>query len=353
MRVTGRVGSKAAKVALLLGLLIGVVTVTGDGAAGAAGAPRTTGTTGIYAPLDQPGPPLSVPAPLLAASLQCAGPLAGVGHDPVLLVPGTALDPQDNYSWNYERGLTALGLPWCALTLPDHGMDDVGSAGEYVVSAIRSMAAASGRQVDILGYSQGGMVPRWALRFWPDTRPLVRELVAIDPSNHGTLDASGLCRLRCPPSFWQQAAGSHFLQALNSGAETFAGIDYVVLYSRTDEVVFPNLSPAGSSALHTGAGAIENLAVQQRCPADPSEHLLMGTVDPVAYALATDALVHEDLPSLRAVPGSTCLRLLAPDVVPSQFPARFVTMMAGIGAAIAGAPEVASEPALPSYVYAH
>jgi hypothetical protein len=45
-------------------------------------------------------------------------------------------------------------------------MADIQTAGEYVVYAIRTMPAAYGGRIDIIGHSQAGMVPRWALRFW-------------------------------------------------------------------------------------------------------------------------------------------------------------------------------------------
>lgn len=48
------------------------------------------------------GPALTVPAARLAASLTCSGDLAEAGKTPVLLVPGTTLTPQVNFSWNYE-----------------------------------------------------------------------------------------------------------------------------------------------------------------------------------------------------------------------------------------------------------
>jgi hypothetical protein len=305
-----------------------------------------------YAPPDRPGPALDVPASSLESSLVCSLGVAGASRDAVLLVPGTTLDPTSNYSWNYERGLSTLGIPWCALTLPYEALGDVATAGEYVVYAIRTMYHESGHQVDILGYSQGGMVPRWALRFWPDTRTMVKSFVAIDPSNHGTLDASVLCNVVCPPAMWQQATGSHFLDALNSYDETFPGIDYTVVYSRTDEIVVPNFDAQGSSSLHTGSGSIENIAVQQICPLDPSEHLLMGTADPVAYALATDALVHSDLADPAEVPADVCSELLSPAVNPIAFPLHFASMLASIALSVAMSPETFSEPALPSYVYA-
>ena len=54
-----------------------------------------------YAPVDQPGPPLSVPQDKLNASLTCTGNVAGANRAPVLLVPGTGSNPQHNFSWNW------------------------------------------------------------------------------------------------------------------------------------------------------------------------------------------------------------------------------------------------------------
>ena len=210
------------------------------------GAPAEAGG-GPYAPLNRPGPPLSVPAAKPSAALACSAGIAGARRNPILLVPGTDLDPGPNYSWNYERAFAALHWPYCAVTLPFHTTGDAQLAGEYIVYALRTMARASGRQVDVLGYSQGGMLPRWALRFWPDTRRLVHDVVAsLDPSNHGTLDANALCQAVCSPAEWQQATTAHFIAALNSYAETFKGIDYTVIYSRDDEVVVPNLNAYGA-----------------------------------------------------------------------------------------------------------
>lgn len=293
-------------------------------------------------------PPLTVLAASLTASMSCHSELAGVTRDAVLLVPGTALDPVDNYSWNFERGLNAADIPWCAVTLPHEATGDIAVAAQFVVSAIRSMDAVSGRPVDILGYSQGGMVPRWALKYWPDTRAMVRSFVAIDPSNHGTVDAAALCHVTCPPAFWQQATRSHFLAALNHGPETYPGIDYTVVYSDTDEVVVPNVGPAASSAL-TPAANVEDVVVQKLCPADTSEHLLMGTADPVAFAVAMDALAHSSLAAPARISRSVCTEGLSPAVDRSTFAVDFAETALRIAAAIAAAPETRSEPPLPAY----
>jgi hypothetical protein len=318
----------------------------------AAGAASVLAATGPYAPLNRPGPALSVPAAQLRAALACT---AGVTHDsrnPILLVPGTNLDPGPNYSWNYERAFAAKRWPYCTVTVPDHAMGDIQTAGEYVVHALRTMATMAHRKVDVLGYSQGGMLPRWALRFWPGTRKLVQDLVGIDPSNHGTLDTDVLCHAYCPPAYWQQASTSNFTAALNSGAETFAGIDYTVIYSHTDEVVVPNLNASGSSSLHTGAGRIANIAVQQICPADVSDHLAMGTYDPVAYALVVDAFTHSGPANPSRISSSVCGQPFQPGVDPSTFATDYAGFLSAIGQAEIESPEVSAEPPLQCYVYA-
>jgi hypothetical protein len=196
------------------------------------------------------------------------------------------------------------------------------------------------------------MLPRWALRFWPDTRPLVHTFVALDPSNHGTLDANAACQKQCPPADWQQASGSHFIDALNSYTETFAGIYYTVIFSRTDEVVVPNLDASGSSSLHTGAGRIANIAVQDICPNDVSEHLAMGSYDPVGYALAVDAFSHESLADPARISPTVCAQPFQPGVNPGTFATDYAGYLNAIGQAQQNAPQVAAEPPLRCYVFA-
>src|SRR5258707_869065 len=101
------------------------------------------------------GPAMSVSERDLAAALNCPRSLAGATRAPVLLVPGTALEPRANFDWNYEPALDAAGIPWCALTVPRYGMVDVQESAEYVVGALRRMHAESGRRVSIVGFSQG------------------------------------------------------------------------------------------------------------------------------------------------------------------------------------------------------
>jgi putative serine esterase DUF676 len=305
-----------------------------------------------YAPVDQPGPPLSVPQAALNASLQCNGNLAA-GPTPVLLVPGTGSSPPRNFGWNWEPALNMLSVPWCAVTLPDNALGDIQDAGEYIVNAIRTMHQSAGRKISILGHSQGGMVPRWALRFWPDTRSMVDDQIGLAPSNHGTTGARFTCLNGCAPAVWQQSNDAEFIKAINSYQETFPGISYTEVYTHTDEVVTPNSDDTGSSSLHGGGGEITNVAVQEICPGDSTEHNGLGTVDNVAYALAVDALTHPGPanPS-RIDSGSLCSEPLMPGVNPVTFPADAAATLADDLTNIFTHPPTPAEPPLKCYVTA-
>lgn len=335
--------------ALVLGVALGVPTATAT-------------TTPAYAPLSRPGPALGVAPATLAAALTCHGSPRS-GGEPVLLSPGTSVTPAQNFSWNYEKAFTAQGRYWCAVAPPFHTLGDIQTAGAYLVYAIRAMHHAAGRRIAVLGHSQGGMSMRWALRFWPDTRTMVDDVIGMAGDNHGST-ALATCIpgvTRCMPSIWQQGAGANFIKALNSGTETFAGISYTEIYSHNDEVVTPSTNnAAASSALHTGAGAITNVAVQDICPLDPDEHLTVGTIDPATYALVMDALTHAGPARPARIDRAVCGHLYMPYVDPANV-AMYVAVLEAVpnlatvtlpDLSFAGAPLVAKEPALRCYVFA-
>jgi hypothetical protein len=318
------------------------------------------------------GPPLSVPADTLRNSLRCGAGVADRHSTPVLLIPGTTLTPKEDFSWNYERAFAAAGRPYCAVTLPHHAMGDIQRSAEYVVYAIRTMARRSGRKIGVLGHSQGGMIGRWALKYWPNTRADIDDLIGLAPSNHGTLDATALCATPagCQPSVWQQRPDSKFLTALNAGRETYPGVDYTVVYTNADEVVTPNLDPASltagliprstlspagsllppaSSPLRGGGVNVRNIAVQSICPGHVADHLAIGTSDPVAYALAVDALDHPGPANPRRIDRSVCQRPFQPGVNPATFATDFGQLGATAATQIALSPRTAAEPPLEPY----
>jgi hypothetical protein len=344
--------ARAPRLPLLLAATLAVWTL-GVAAAGAMPA---------FAPLDRPGPALSVPPAALAASLSCEPSVRDAAVEPVLLDPATGVTPSENYSWNWEPALTRLGIPWCTYAAPQDTLGDIQTSGEYLVYAIRTMHAMAGRRIAVMGHSQGGMSMRWALRFWPDTRAMVDDVIGFSGSNHGTTVLTrAACGLGCPAAVWQQMTGSNFIAALNSGAETFAGISYSEIYTHTDEVVEPAGDSAhASAALHTGAGQITNVATQDLCPLDVDEHLTVGTIDPVAYALAIDALTHPGPADPARIPRSVCSQALMPGVNPLSVGTYLSLLEAvpGLGAVelgglnLVGVPELRAEPALACYTLA-
>lgn len=229
-------------------------------------------------------PRLNTPAAKLEAALTCHGELVDSKRTPVLLVHGTNVTREENWDWSYARGLDAQKIPWCAPQIPLRATGDLQDNVEYVVYATKFMARKAGRRISIVGASQGGMLPRWMLRFWPSTRKMVDDMIGVVPSNHGT-DAAG-CEATCQPAGHQQSTGSNFLKALNAKRETWSGVSYTNIVTKRDTVVVPYTS----GELTTGAGRITNVATQDVCPTDLLEHILTPTIGTVAFALMLDAL---------------------------------------------------------------
>ena len=112
----------------------------------------------------------------------------------------------------------------------------------------------------------------------------------------------------------------------------------------------PNFDDTGSSSLHGGGGDITNVAIQDLCPLDVNEHLLIGTIDPVAYALAIDAIDHPG-PADPSRVAPSCLGLM-PGINPLTFATDLASATAVLASTIAEYPHVDSEPPLACYVLA-
>ncbi|HET7523191.1 MAG TPA: hypothetical protein VFJ79_03510 [Acidimicrobiales bacterium] len=164
------------------------------------------------------GPALTVPRSTLAAALQCTLPRAASStRRPVLLVHGTGLTPAQSWAWNYGRVLPALGYPTCTVALPRSALGDIQVASEYVVYAVDVMHQRWNSPVDVIGHSQGGLEPRWALRWWPGLRTKIDHYIGLASPNHGIYAADACAGSgNCWAAVWQMRQGSRFLGALNS-----------------------------------------------------------------------------------------------------------------------------------------
>jgi hypothetical protein len=179
---------------------------------------------------------------------------------------------------------------------------------------------------------------------------MLDDVIGFAGTNHGTAMTHADCPRGCIPADTQQASDSTFIKALNSGQETFPAISYTEVYSHTDEEVQPNQDSNGTSSLHGGGGRITNVAVQDVCPTDTSEHLGLGTYDSVAYALALDALDHDGPADPARIPLSVCAQPLMPGVNPVTFP--IDSAHAAINVFTSPGDTVTHEPPLACYVTA-
>ena len=132
------------------------------------------------------------------------------------------------------------------------------------------LTATHANRVTIVGHSQGGMMPRYYIKFLGGASK-VDDLVGFSPSSHGTdtplAPPAGL--LGCPACA-QQAAGSPFMQQLNAGDQTPGPVSYTVLETNHDEVV----TPYQSEFLPTTAdGRVVNVLLQDKCPGDLTDHV--------------------------------------------------------------------------------
>jgi triacylglycerol esterase/lipase EstA (alpha/beta hydrolase family) len=207
---------------------------------------------------------------------------------PVVLVHGTFADMSD--SWQALSPLL-VDHGYCVFALNYGSRVGSGRLGIYAIGSIqasarqlsafvaRVLAATRSAQVDIVGHSQGGMMPRYYIKFLGGAAK-VHTLVGLAPSNHGTTlagllnlakafpGATRLVRALCP-ACGEQLRGSAFLRKLGAGGDTVPGVRYTVIQSRNDEVVTPY-----ASAFLLGRNVV-NITLQQQCRRDRGEHLSM------------------------------------------------------------------------------
>jgi len=222
---------------------------------------------------------------------------------PVVLVHGTFADMSNSwqaispllknngycvFALNYGdyNGSGAIGV---------YGVDDIPtSAGELNAFVDKVLAATGAPEVDLVGHSQGGMMPRYYLKNLGGAAE-VHTLVGLSPSNHGTtLDGLFILSNFFPganqftgalcPACEQQRAGSAFITSLNSGGETVPGVDYTVIQTRYDQVVTPY-----TSAFLSGSN-VRNVLLQNQCILDLGDHLSM----PYDHIAAADVLTALD-----------------------------------------------------------
>ena len=177
----------------------------------------------------------------------------------------------------------------------------------------RALDATGARKVDIVGHSQGSLMPNYFVKFMNGDE-VVDDYVGVTPLWDGT-NPAGLATLdgigqalgfeqvtyealepSCA-SCRQFLSSSKFIAKMSSGGgPRVPGVDYTMVMTKNDELVSP-----WQSGYMDGAN---NLVVQDQCIQDQSEHLSV-IYDPItAYDIlnALDPRHLQDVPCVPVLP---------------------------------------------------
>ncbi|MGW3654485.1 esterase/lipase family protein [Streptomyces sp. NPDC005151] len=220
---------------------------------------------------------------------------------PVVLVHGTFGNSIDNWlvlaPYLVNRGYCVYSLDYGQLPgVPFfNGLGPIDKSAAQLATFVDQVLVATGApKADIVGHSQGGMMPNYYLKFLGGAAK-VNAMIGLAPDNHGTT-LLGLTKLlpyfpgaedllnANTPGLADQMAGSPFITKLNAGGDTVPGVWYTVVATRYDEVVTPY-----RTQFLDGPG-VRNVLLQDLCPVDLSEHVAIGTVDRIAYHEVANAL---------------------------------------------------------------
>ncbi len=218
------------------------------------------------------------------------------GSAPVVLVHGYGGDSSAMASIAARLGRE--GLEVISVDLPDGGIGDISESARVLADAVAGTGAAN---VDLVGFSAGGVVARAYLEQLGGLAR-ARYVITLGSPHHGTsiagaavLTDPGLCIDACA----QLAPGSGLLEELNEPDETPPGPVFVTVRTSLDETVIPP-----DTAMLDGA---INIEVQSVCPGSRSGH---GDLvrDPLVLGVIVETLTGK----LREAPDeASCERLTA------------------------------------------
>jgi hypothetical protein len=283
---------------------------------------------------------------------------------PLIFIPGTGTYGGEAFTYNLLKLFSSSPLAdpvW--LNVPDALLADAQSNAEYVAYAINYMSGISNNaNVSIVSWSQGGLDAQWAFTFWPSTRSVVSDFVAVSPDFHGTVLAPVLCLSPgktdfdpCPPSVIQQEYDSQFVATLRAKGGADAYVPTTTVYSGVyDEIVEPQQGVLASAFLGDARGVgVANVEAQTACFGRPAGsfygHAGM-LFSPLTTALVVDALSHPGPADLGRIDlSAVCETYVAPGLTVADATATAGQIVAAGIRMLAYQPRLTSEPELRSY----
>ncbi len=223
---------------------------------------------------------------------------------PVVLVHG--LSGNKNTNWQtYAPLLANNGYCVFALTYgvpagTPPGLDQFGgltkmesSAKELAKFVSRVRTATGVAKVDILGHSEGTVMPDYYAKFLGGAK-YIHSYISLAPIWHGTALGSLGQQSQSNKAFGAPATGlpgcaactelgtgSAFMKKLRKGGPAVKGVRYTNIVTKYDELVLPY-----TSGIQSG---MQNITVQSKCATDYTEHFEIAA-DPVAAGYVLNAL---------------------------------------------------------------
>lgn len=201
---------------------------------------------------------------------------------PVVLVHGTAGAQDTNWA-TYAPLLKNNGYCVFALTYGATGDNPyVGGVGRMQDSAKQLAAfitkvrrATGAAKVDIIGHSQGTLMPNYYAKFMGGGK-YIKRYISLASLWHGTdlavpirelAGVFGVAEDDVPgcTACAQFAPGSAFMTRMRSGGVAVDGIDYTNIVTKYDQLVVPY-----TSGIEPG---MRNIVIQDKCDQDYSDHL--------------------------------------------------------------------------------
>ncbi|KAJ5825913.1 hypothetical protein N7474_003051 [Penicillium riverlandense] len=307
--------------------------------------------------------PYSVPESTLRAAIHIPDSFSfgRNGNTPVILVPGTAIPAGTTYYYSFSKlANSSAGIDVVWVNMPRASLSDAQVNAEYVAYAINYISALSaGQSVGVISWSQGGLDTQWALKYWPSTRPVVADFVAISPDFHGTVEANFLCPAldysACTPSIFQQEWTAQFIQVLRADDGDSAYVPTTTVYSSSDEIVEPQSGGSNASAFLRDARGVgvTNAHLQTVCADKPAggfythEGVLY---NPLAWALAADAISHQGPANLARIDlASVCQQAVPPALGLDDVLGTEGLLLVAVAEILAYQPRATSEPPVKAY----
>ena len=213
---------------------------------------------------------------------------------PVVLVHGTGGSAQTNWGTYVpllkNNGYCVFALTYGAIPGAPAPLNLVGGMGRIEASAhelgvfVDGVLRATGAtKVDIVGHSQGTLMPDWYAKFLGGAR-FIDKYVSLAPLWRGTggdvaaainpvVRRLGIDETAVPicAACGQMTTGSRLLAHLDAGGSPYvAGISYTNISTTGDELVLPYTS---GQVRGRAGDRVTNIVVQRGCAQDHSDHL--------------------------------------------------------------------------------